>query len=334
MLDRAAKEAAEHGRDARLRDVVGSLHEDVARAEVAFVLAAAIAFADSAIADEENETLNLLAEGLGISEARADELLDSVESDLAERRDRPSSAPASSRLLSLGRDVDQSSNLKRSSRSPFVSFFAPPTSSRQHRADELALLLGELEDLLLDGPLRDEPVRRDDLRLPDAVGAVGRLVLDRGVPPRVEVDDRVRRGQVQAAAARLERDEEDRGPVLAPGSSRRSSARSLVDPSRYSYVDAVLVHRALDDLQHADELAEDEHPVAALDATSATRSRSATSLPESSSPNSRGSPSSRGSHAACRSRVRPARIWMWLRASPWRSTSPMTCARTSLSTAA
>ena len=48
-----------------------------------------IAFADSAIADEENETLNLLAEGLGISEARADELLDSVESDLAERRPPP-----------------------------------------------------------------------------------------------------------------------------------------------------------------------------------------------------------------------------------------------------
>ncbi len=86
MLDRAAREAAEHGREARLRDVVEHLHEDGARAEVAFVLAAAIAFADSAIADEENETLNLLAEGLGISEARADELLDSVESDLAERR--------------------------------------------------------------------------------------------------------------------------------------------------------------------------------------------------------------------------------------------------------
>jgi tellurite resistance protein len=86
MLDRAAEQAAEHGREARLRDVVEHLHEDGARAEVAFVLAAAIAFADSAIADEENETLNLLAEGLGLSEARADELLDSVESDLAERR--------------------------------------------------------------------------------------------------------------------------------------------------------------------------------------------------------------------------------------------------------
>jgi len=86
MLDRAAKDAAEQGREARLRDVVDNLHADAARAEVAFVLAAAIAFADSAIADEENETLNLLAEGLGIDEKRADELLDNVEADLAERR--------------------------------------------------------------------------------------------------------------------------------------------------------------------------------------------------------------------------------------------------------
>jgi tellurite resistance protein len=86
MLDRAAKSLAEHGRDARLHDVIGRLHEDPARAEVAFVLAAAVAFADSAIADEENETLNLLAEGLGIDEKRADELLDNVEADIGPRR--------------------------------------------------------------------------------------------------------------------------------------------------------------------------------------------------------------------------------------------------------
>ena len=52
---------------------------------MAFVLAAAVAFADNAIADEENETLNALAEGLGIDDSRANELLDSVEADLADR---------------------------------------------------------------------------------------------------------------------------------------------------------------------------------------------------------------------------------------------------------
>jgi tellurite resistance protein len=82
LLDRAAQAAAGEGRDARLEAVIQALHEDPARAEVAFVLAAAVAFADSTIADEENETLNALAEGLGIDESRADELLDSVEADL------------------------------------------------------------------------------------------------------------------------------------------------------------------------------------------------------------------------------------------------------------
>jgi tellurite resistance protein len=82
LLDLATKNVAEHGRDTRMREVIAGLHEDPARAEVAFVLAAAIAFADNAIADEENETLNLLAEGLGIEEARANELLDAVEQDL------------------------------------------------------------------------------------------------------------------------------------------------------------------------------------------------------------------------------------------------------------
>jgi len=59
---------------------------------VAFVLAAAIAFADNAIADQENDTLNELAEGLGIDETRATALLDGVEADLAARR--PSNAPS------------------------------------------------------------------------------------------------------------------------------------------------------------------------------------------------------------------------------------------------
>jgi uncharacterized tellurite resistance protein B-like protein len=86
MLDAAGKRVVDEGRDKRMEEVVASLHEDKARAEVAFVLAAAIAFADNAIADEENETLNGLAEGLGIDEARANELLDDVEKDLGSQK--------------------------------------------------------------------------------------------------------------------------------------------------------------------------------------------------------------------------------------------------------
>jgi tellurite resistance protein len=85
MLDQSAKNVAEQGRDARMREVIAQLHDDPARCEVAFVLAAAIAFADNAIADEENDALNLFAEGLGIDDSRANELLDSVEADLTNR---------------------------------------------------------------------------------------------------------------------------------------------------------------------------------------------------------------------------------------------------------
>jgi uncharacterized tellurite resistance protein B-like protein len=83
LLDAAAKKVADQGREARMASVVAQLKDDPARAEVAFVLAAAIAFADSAIADEENDTLNALADGLGIDEAKASTLLDGVEADLA-----------------------------------------------------------------------------------------------------------------------------------------------------------------------------------------------------------------------------------------------------------
>ena len=85
MLDSASKCIQNEGRDARLREVISLLHEDRARAEVAFVLAAAIAFADNAIADEENDTLNAFAEGLGIDEDRANELLDTVEHDMEKK---------------------------------------------------------------------------------------------------------------------------------------------------------------------------------------------------------------------------------------------------------
>jgi uncharacterized tellurite resistance protein B-like protein len=82
LLDAASKSVTEQGREATMSSVVAKLHDDGARAEVAFVLAAAIAFADNAIADEENDTLNALAEGLGIDEGKATALLDAVDADL------------------------------------------------------------------------------------------------------------------------------------------------------------------------------------------------------------------------------------------------------------
>jgi len=82
MLETATRAAKTEGRPARLKTVTADLARDKARAEVAFVLAAAIAFADNTIADEEDDTLDALAEGLGIDESRAGDLLEAVEKDL------------------------------------------------------------------------------------------------------------------------------------------------------------------------------------------------------------------------------------------------------------
>src|SRR5439155_21611138 len=59
------------------------------------------------------------------------------------------------------------------------------------RKSRLALL--ELEDLLLDGARRKEPVGDHRTVLSDPVGTVDRLRLDRGVPPGIEEHDIARR---------------------------------------------------------------------------------------------------------------------------------------------
>lgn len=88
LLDRAQTRVEKEGMRARLEAVAGALKEDEARAEVAFVLAAAIAFADKMIADEENETLITLAELLGITDDRANALLDQLDEDMKKQQER------------------------------------------------------------------------------------------------------------------------------------------------------------------------------------------------------------------------------------------------------
>ena len=71
------------GQAKRLDAVCELLSERPEAAEAAFVLAAAVAFADNEIADEENELLNSLADKLDISGERAEQLLDELEADQA-----------------------------------------------------------------------------------------------------------------------------------------------------------------------------------------------------------------------------------------------------------
>ena len=80
---------------------------------------------------------------------------------------------------------------------------------------EQPLLVGLLDDVLLDGALGDEPVDVDVPRLPDPVTPVLRLRVHRRVPVRVIEDDGVRAGEVDADAARPGRQDEDEVLLVA-----------------------------------------------------------------------------------------------------------------------
>jgi hypothetical protein len=71
-----------------------------------------------------------------------------------------------------------------------------------------AVLQGQ--DFFLHRPDGDQLVNENRFRLADAVGAVGGLRFHGRVPPRIVMDDRVRRRQVQAGAAGFEADQEQR----------------------------------------------------------------------------------------------------------------------------
>jgi tellurite resistance protein len=75
------KAHAKQGAEARLNAIAPILKEDPALVEAAFSLAAAVAFADSDIKDEENELINTMAEALGIDDDRAEELLNLLENE-------------------------------------------------------------------------------------------------------------------------------------------------------------------------------------------------------------------------------------------------------------
>ena len=77
MTNYAAKLSSE-GREGRLEEIAERLSEVPAEAETAFSLAAAVALADGAVADEENAFINQLANWFGISHERAEVLLDEL----------------------------------------------------------------------------------------------------------------------------------------------------------------------------------------------------------------------------------------------------------------
>jgi tellurite resistance protein len=81
MLENYQKRLEQQGKDERLREIADEIAEEPSEAEGAFALAAAIALADDEVAEEENALINQLAEWFGISEQRANEILDQLEED-------------------------------------------------------------------------------------------------------------------------------------------------------------------------------------------------------------------------------------------------------------
>jgi hypothetical protein len=73
---------------------------------------------------------------------------------------------------------------------------------------QTALALLELEHFLFDGVLGNQPIGEHLARLADAMRAIDRLRFDRRVPPRIEQEDVLGGGEVEAEAARLEADQE------------------------------------------------------------------------------------------------------------------------------
>jgi len=83
MLETYAERLAAQGRDQRLHEIAEDISQEPSEAEGAFALAAAVAYADDEIDASENEFINQLAEWLGISSQRADQILDQLEQDQA-----------------------------------------------------------------------------------------------------------------------------------------------------------------------------------------------------------------------------------------------------------
>jgi tellurite resistance protein len=83
MLETYAERLAAQGRDQRLHEIAEDISEEPSEAEGAFALAAAVAYADDEVDASENEFINQLAEWLGISSLRAEQILDQLEQDQA-----------------------------------------------------------------------------------------------------------------------------------------------------------------------------------------------------------------------------------------------------------
>src|SRR5207245_10441040 len=96
------------------------------------------------------------------------------------------------------------------------------------------------------------------------MGAVGGLRLDRGIPPRIEMNDGVGGREIQADAARFQADQEDWNRVIALETIHDflTLFGRAVEITEWNLE---LLQAFADEVQHRDELAEDKDAVFAVD---------------------------------------------------------------------
>ena len=128
------------------------------------------------------------------------------------------------------------------------------------RVGQLALSALQIENPFLHRVARDQPVCEDAPVLADAVRAVHGLRLGRRIPPRVEDEHVVGRGQIQPDASRLEADEEQ--PAGCVGLEPLHTCFAILRPAIEILVrNASLAKLLAQQRQEAGELREDERLV-------------------------------------------------------------------------
>jgi len=116
-------------------------------------------------------------------------------------------------------------------------------------------------DFFFDGVFGEEAVSDDGFRLTDAVRAVDGLSFGGGVPPRVEEDRVAGGGEVKAEAGGFEREEED-GFGFVGLELLDEFGAVFGGAGEHEVLDAVALKAVADQLEHFDELAENEDLVA------------------------------------------------------------------------
>jgi hypothetical protein len=71
------------------------------------------------------------------------------------------------------------------------------------------------ENAFLDGVLRDQAMNGDGAILTDTMGPICGLLLDRGIPPRIQEEDMIRGGEVETRTTSSQREQHDRRAIVA-----------------------------------------------------------------------------------------------------------------------